>query len=208
MTQNKNHWYDGRFYDKLIAPNQDSLFAQIRNLIEPGSNVIDIGCGTGRLEFTLADKCKTVLGIDLSKRNIDTAQRTLHSRPENKISFRHCTISELFSEGNARFDYAVLTYVIHEVDEKERIRLLLEIATIADKIIIGDYLVPRPNGFWSNLTEVIEFIAGKEHYRNFKNYVANGGIDYLANKAGLKNIKEFKNQPANNHIVILTNKTL
>jgi SAM-dependent methyltransferase len=204
MTKNKNHWYDGRFYDRLIAPNQDNLFAQIRNLIEPGSNVIDIGCGTGRLEFTLADKCKTVTGIDLSKRNIETAQRTLDSRPENNISFRHCTISELISEGNSRFDYAVLTYVIHEVNEEERIGLLKEIASIADKIIIGDYLVPRPKGFWSNITEVVEFIAGTEHYMNFKSYVANGGIEYLANKAGLKIMKEFKNRPINNHIVIIT----
>jgi len=23
MDENKNHWYDGLFYDKFIAPNQD-----------------------------------------------------------------------------------------------------------------------------------------------------------------------------------------
>lgn len=23
MTENKNHWYDGWFYDRIIAPNQD-----------------------------------------------------------------------------------------------------------------------------------------------------------------------------------------
>jgi hypothetical protein len=28
MTQNKTHWYDGWFYDRLIAPNQDRLFGQ------------------------------------------------------------------------------------------------------------------------------------------------------------------------------------
>jgi 2-polyprenyl-3-methyl-5-hydroxy-6-metoxy-1,4-benzoquinol methylase len=32
-----------------------------------------VGCGTGRLEFALADKCRSVLRIDLSKRNIDKA---------------------------------------------------------------------------------------------------------------------------------------
>jgi len=204
MTQNKNHWYDGRFYDKLIAPNQDSLFAQIKDLIEINSKVIDIGCGTGRLEFALADKCKTVMGIDLSKLNIETAQRTLDSHPDSKISFQHCNVSELVTKDQPRFDYAVLTYVIHEVNEEERINLLNEIARVADKIIIGDYLVPRPKGFWSNITEVIEFIAGTEHYRNFKSYVKNGGIEYLANKAGLKIMKDLKNQPTNNHIVVLT----
>lgn len=66
MTENKYHWYDGWFYDTFIAPNQDKLFSQIKELIESDSTIIDIGCGTGRLEFTLADKCKSVLGIDLS----------------------------------------------------------------------------------------------------------------------------------------------
>lgn len=32
---NKNHWYDGWFYDLFIAPNQDRLFGQIIKLIEP-----------------------------------------------------------------------------------------------------------------------------------------------------------------------------
>jgi len=73
MTENKNHWYDGWFYDSFIAPNQDKLFGQIKNLIEPDSRIIDVGCGTGRLEFALADKCRSVLRIDLSKRNIDKA---------------------------------------------------------------------------------------------------------------------------------------
>jgi len=71
MTVNKNHWYDGWFYDKFIAPHQDILFGQIKNLIEPGSTVIDIGCGTGRLAFAISDKSKSVLGIDLSERNIE-----------------------------------------------------------------------------------------------------------------------------------------
>ncbi|MBK7710882.1 MAG: hypothetical protein IPJ37_07995 [Bacteroidales bacterium] len=54
MTENKNHWYDGWFYDKIIAPNQDKLFGQIKNIIEQGSDIIDVGCGTGRPEFSLA----------------------------------------------------------------------------------------------------------------------------------------------------------
>ena len=96
-----------------------------------------------------------------------------------------------------------MTYVIHEVDEKERVNLLNEISFIADKIIIGDYLVPRSNGFWSLLNEVVEFAAGSEHYRNYKNYVANGGIYDLANKSSLKIINEIKNHPSTSHLVVM-----
>jgi SAM-dependent methyltransferase len=203
MTKNKHHWYDGWFYDTLIAPNQDRLFAQIKNLVDPQSNIIDVGCGTGRLEFTLADKCKSVLGIDLSESNIVRANKMLLQHPNPKISFKHRNLSEIISEGQVHFDFAILTYVIHEIDEAERISLLAELASVTDKIIIGDYLVPRPRVFGSIFTEVIEFIAGAEHYRNFKSYVANGGIYYLANQAGLKILTEISNHPLTNQIVIL-----
>jgi ubiquinone/menaquinone biosynthesis C-methylase UbiE len=203
MANNKYHWYDGWFYDIIIAPNQDKLFEQVKNLIEPGSRVIDIGCGTGRLEFALADKCKSVLGIDLSKKNIDRANLTLLKHPDVKISFKHNNLSEIISNRNVHFDYAILTYVIHEVNEEEREDILRDVARIADKIIVGDYLVPRTKGFGSYFSETIEFIAGTEHYQNFKSYVASGGIYYLANKAGLKVIDEITNHPLSTHIVIL-----
>lgn len=202
--QNKNHWYDGWFYDTIIAPNQDKLFGQIKNLIEPQSEIIDVGCGTGRLAFALADQCKSVLGIDLSKRNIDRAQLTLLQQPNDQIIFRHRNLSEILNEGQTHFDFAVLTFVIHEVNEEERIILLNEIAQVADKIIIGDYFVPKPSGFDGYFSEAIEFLAGAEHYKNYKSYMANGGITYLANKAGLKIMNEITNQSSTSHVAVLT----
>ncbi|MCX6150600.1 MAG: class I SAM-dependent methyltransferase [Ignavibacteriales bacterium] len=199
---NKNHWYDGWFYDKFIAPNQDRLFGQIKNLIEPDSNIIDIGCGTGRFSFFIADKCNSIKGIDLSIRNVNRANLLLSKNPNSKITFQHKSVSETISEGKEHFDYAVITYVIHEVNIEERVKLLNEIAQIADKFIIGDYLVPKPIGLWSLLNEVIEFAAGSNHYKNYKSYVANGGIYDLVSKTGFKIIKEIKIQSSISHIVV------
>lgn len=203
LEQNKDHWYDGWFYDFFIAPNQDRLFSEIKRIIEPNSKVIDIGCGTGRFSFSVADGVNKVVGIDLSKKNIDKANQTLSKKPNERISFLHTNLSTLISQ-NSRFDYALMTYVIHEVNEEERVKLLKDISNVADRIIIGDYLVPKPDGFWSVLNEVVEFAAGSEHYRNYKNYVRNGGLQDLANKAGLKIIKEIKNKPSTSHLVVLT----
>jgi len=204
LSENKKHWYDGLFYDKFIAPNQDRLFTLIKKLIEPQSKLIDVGCGTGRFSFTVSDKCESVLGIDLSERNINRANSLLLKNPQSNLSFKHTSVSKLISNGEQHFDYAVLTYVIHEVNPEERILLLKEISKIADKIIIGDYLVPQPKGFWRLLNEVVEFAAGKEHYRNYKNFVTNGGIKGIAETAGLKIIDEIKNQPQTSHLVILS----
>ena len=123
----------------------------------------------------------------------------------DKISFIHTDISSLIAK-TEKFDYAVMTYVIHEVDESNRIELLKQLLQIADKIIIGDYLVPKPNGFWSILNDVVEFLAGSDHYNNYKNYVKNGGLKNLAEKTEMKLIKEIKNKPSTSHIVVLTKK--
>lgn len=201
--QNKNHWYDGWFYDNLIAPNQDRMFGEIKNLIAPNSKVIDVGCGTGRFSFTISEKASKVVGIDLSNKNILTANQTLQKNPNNKILFLHTNLANLVSQ-NHHFDYAVMTYVIHEVNSEDRIPLMNEMAKIADKIIIGDYLVPTTKGFWSILNNIVEFLAGNEHFSNFKNFVTDKGLRGLAEKTELKIIQEIKNKPKTSQILLLT----
>lgn len=203
MPENKNHWYDGWFYDTFIAPNQDKLFEKIKDYIETGSRIIDVGCGTGRFSFYVAEKSQYILGIDLSSRNIERANLVLKKNPNSKISFQHKNIDEIIYKNNIHFDYAVLTYVIHEVAENERINLLNNIFLIADKIIIGDYLVPKQAGLWSLINDAVEFAAGSNHYRNYKNFVANNGIKGLADLTRIKIITEIKNQPSTSHLVII-----
>lgn len=205
MIQNKDHWYDGWFYDKLIAPNQDRLFVEIKKIIEPNTTLIDVGCGTGRFSFFISDKVQKVEGIDLSKKNIDKANQTLSKNQNKNISFQHTNLTDLITQ-NSHYDYAVMTYVIHEVDPEDRITLLKEMAQIADKIIIGDYLVPGNKGFWSLLNEVVEFLAGKDHYNNFKNFSANGGLYGLVDAAELRVVQEMNNKPATNQLMVLTTK--
>lgn len=202
MQLNKNHWYDGWFYDTLIAPNQDRMFREIKNVIKPGSTIIDVGCGTGRFSFSVADKVQEVVAIDLSKKNIDKAKKTLSKNPNTKISFYHTNLSDLLSQ-KLHFDYAVMTYVIHEVNPDERITLLKEMAAIADKIIIGDYLVPAKKGFWNALNEIVEFLAGKEHYSNYKNFVEQNGLKELAAKSGLNLVTELNNKPVTSQLLVL-----
>jgi SAM-dependent methyltransferase len=204
MLCSKDHWYDGWFYDNIIAPNQDRLFREIKKIIQPNSTVIDVGCGTGRFSFSVADKFEKIVGIDLSQKNINKANQTLSKKANSNISFHHTNLSEIISS-NLHFDYAVMTYVIHEVNPDERISLLTEMAQIADKIIIGDYLIPAKRGFWNFLNEIVEYLAGKEHYTNYKDFVANDGLAGLVNQTGLKILKEISNKPVTSQIIILTN---
>ena len=202
--ENKNHWYDGLFYDKIIAPNQDGMFRKIKSLIQPESEILDVGCGTGRLEFFLSDKCKKVTGIDLSEKNIKQAERKLRKSNQDNINFKHVGFDNFIKSNLLNFDYVILTYVIHELPYEDRISLLKRISGISKKIIVGDYLVPSPWGPWKILNELVEFAAGKDHYNNFKSFVMHNGISGLLDESGLIIHQEIKNRPSTSHIAVLT----
>jgi SAM-dependent methyltransferase len=202
--ENKHHWYDGLFYDKLIAPNQDRMFRKIKELVEPDSEILDVGCGTGRLEFFLSDKCKKITGIDLSEKNINIAEKKLKKSNRDNIYFKHKGFDNFIKNNSLNFDYVIVTYVIHELPYKERLSLLRGISGISKKIIVGDYLVPSPKGLWKVLNEVVEFAAGKDHYNNFKSFVKHNGITGLLNESGLRIQQEIKNSPLTSHIAVLT----
>ncbi len=204
MEENKNHWYDGTFYDKLIAPHQESAFSIVKSTIPEGSSILDVGCGTGRLAFQLENRFSKYDGIDLSRRNIESANKNLSKNPSKKISFRHIDIQKFLKAKVRSYDFAVASYVIHEVDGSERENILRALAEAADKIILVDYLYPQPTGFCSVLNEVIEFAAGVNHYKNFKSYLKGEGIYGLAESTRLKIITEIKDTPPASHIVVLS----
>jgi hypothetical protein len=58
-------------------------------------------------------------------------------------------------------------------------------------------------GFWNILNEVVEYLAGKEHYSNYKNFVANNGLTELTQRANLTITGEIKDKPATSQILIL-----
>jgi 2-polyprenyl-3-methyl-5-hydroxy-6-metoxy-1,4-benzoquinol methylase len=173
----------------MIAPNQKVPFSRIKELIQAGSTVIDIGCGTGRMAFSIADKCSYVHAIDLSLKNINTALATLNELKVSNIGFHHSDLSSFLKEHRIHFDYAVLSYVIHELSSEERVTILNAASNIADQIIVSDHM-PQTTFIAGLIREIVEFGAGPEHYRSYRNYLKEEGLYPLADKCGLTIIKE------------------
>jgi SAM-dependent methyltransferase len=207
MWKNTNHWYDGLFYDLLIAPNQDGAFAHVRDFVADGSTVLDVGCGTGRLALQLTEKCVRIEGIDPSVRNINVARRRLAGRPSDRVRFHHIDAFGFLSRNSARCDYATLSFVMHEIEEDMRAALLRALSLVAHTIIIVDYLAPQQKDFRGILNTVVEFAAGPSHYRNFKSFLAGNGLGGVLEKAGLNLVRELRNDPPSSHIVLAVRQT-
>jgi len=74
---------------------------------------------------------------------------------------------------------------------------------VADKIIIGDYLVPPEKGLRNIINNIVEILAGRNHYKNFNTFTYNGGINGIINKSMYKVYKEIKNKPETSHLVAI-----
>lgn len=204
MSEFLNHWYDGWFYDYFIAPNQDKAFCVAKDLINKNSSLMDVGCGTGRFCFFVIDKCSAIDGIDASIKNINIANKNYDLNSHKKIKFYHNDIKSFLEKSEIKYDYAILSYVIHEIDEEKRIGILKTLSLHAEKIIIVDYLAPHPKSISGIINRVVEFLAGIRHNRNFKSYLKDKGIKGLANKANLQIITDIKNNPPTSNIVVLS----
>jgi 2-polyprenyl-3-methyl-5-hydroxy-6-metoxy-1,4-benzoquinol methylase len=202
MTEFLNHWYDGWFYDFFIAPNQDKAFEKIKNFISESSSVLDAGCGTGRFCYQLNEMCSKIDGVDASEKNILIAKKNYDEKLHSKINFYHSDIKSFLENGKNKYDYAILSYVIHEINEKKRENILKLLSLYAVKIIIVDYISPHPKSITGLINRVVEFFAGKIHNRNFKSYLRNDGIIGLSKKTGLEIIDEIKNNPKTSHIAV------
>jgi len=204
MTEKLKHWYDGRFYDYFIAPNQNRAFKKIKEIIPEGSSVLDVGCGTGRLCFQLHDKCRKIDGVDASERNINVANKNINKNLYQNIEFHNNDINSFLEESKNKYDYAILSYVIHEIDEIKRESILKLLTLYTEKIIIIDYIYPHPKTFTGIVNRIVEFFAGRIHYKNFKSYMKNNGIYGLAQQSELKFKNDIKNNPPTSHIAILS----
>lgn len=179
MVLNKKHYYDGQIYhifcDKALKDIKKIIF----NRIKPNTEVIDIACGTGSLVFDLAEKCKKVIGIELSLKMINYANQFKHKIKKDNVQFLHKDATNLSNFKNKQFDYAVISMALHEMPYNLRIKVLNETKRIANKIILADYTTPQPSNIYGFGNQIVEFLAGIKHFNCFRDFQKNNRLDNL-----------------------------
>jgi SAM-dependent methyltransferase len=172
-------------YRSLIDPMLDSSHRCASDFVSGGDNVLDVACGAGTLAFMAGMKAKRVTAIDMDSGMLETARKVASERGAQNIEFLQMDATDLSSFGNREFDISIISMAIHQFDPLTGLNVLKEMKRVSEKVVVVDYALAPGKGLFNYLTWLIEWIAGGDHYLNFRLYMANGGIDPHLDAAGL-----------------------
>jgi hypothetical protein len=120
------------------------------------------------------------------------------------VRFSVAALEDHTPHSETPYDYAVVSYVLHELDETERLPMLRSLGAMARRLILADYCVPRRRGIMDMATEVVEFLAGREHYRGFRSFVRAGGLRTLVSKGGMRLLEQCDSVPSTAELLVVT----
>lgn len=79
-------------------------------------NIIDFGCGIGRISLKLAKIAKSVIGVDISEQSIKATNE--NAKKYGVLNFKDFILEEKISiKYQKYFDYILLINVIHHVED-------------------------------------------------------------------------------------------
>ncbi len=187
----KDHFYQGWLYHFLVDPLLRRVHRLVRSQVKPGSTLIDIGCGTGELLFSLAEVGSELVGVETSERMWSFANRQAQRRGLNNVQILLGDGVKLENFSAGFFDYATACMVLHEMDASQRLPVLREMQRLAPKVILVDYRVPPPTNPTVTMCRLIERLAGRRHFRNYTSFINNGGLLPLYETLGLSVQREI-----------------
>jgi SAM-dependent methyltransferase len=183
MPRDKSLFYYGKPYHMVIDRITAQTWEKVVELVPADASVLDVGCGTGELGFLLKSKRNcTVVGVDLSLRMVAYANAR---NPYPDVTFLHRDAGDLGEFGDGHFDAAVLCLVMHELPRDKRLSVISELLRVAKETVIVDSNVPLPGNITGAGIRLIEVTIGRDHYDNFRSYIADGGIAHILEQAGL-----------------------
>jgi SAM-dependent methyltransferase len=139
-----------RYYDQIHTPLTADIPFVCDRLAKHGGPLLELGCGTGRLLFPLAEAGLHVTGVDSSPQMLAIARQRLNKQPpdiRHLITLLEEDILNLSGdEINTRFVSALLSYnTILHFREPEIARILRGVATLLHPA--GRLLIDTANPF-------------------------------------------------------------
>ncbi len=174
-------------YDTFIEPLTRELREKYMlkiSLPEKGMHVLEVGCGTG-LNLKLYQKkgCQ-VYGIDSSGSMVKKAGRKLGKQAEIHLG----DASDMQYPDNS-FDLVIAMLTLHEMQQSVRLQVMDEMIRVMKtkgRLLLVDFHpgpICFPEGWlYKAIIPFFEISAGKEHFKNYLNFLAKGGLPPLIEK--------------------------
>ena len=120
-------WWDAsgpmRPLHMMNGPRAAWVAERVRNLVGPGVEILDVGCGAGLLAEALAKQGFDVLGVDAGA-EVTEAARSHAQGQELSLEYRNATAEELVQEGLKFPVITALEIIEHVADPVEFLRSL------------------------------------------------------------------------------------
>ncbi len=167
-------------YDPLLFLALKPIRTAVMNELLEYKNkaILDLCCGTGnQLKMLSKNGFKNLHCLDLSEPMLEIAKKNNCSM---KIYNEDATETNF---ENDSFDIIIISFAIHEKDRNMQKKLLTEANRLLKKdglLLIIDFVFDNKTTKLAKIgISLIERMAGKEHYNNFKNYIKNNGLPNL-----------------------------
>ena len=161
-----------KYYDRwmsLITGGQDTVVRDaVLSYIEPGDQVLDVGCGTGTLAVQAAQKGAQVIGIDQSPAMLKLAREKAQASGV-EVDFRHAQAQSLDLE--KKFDVVAATFTLSEISPDEAEMVVADLAEHlkpGGKLIVADEARPTKafqrfvSGFQRAVVALLTFLIIEE----------------------------------------------
>ncbi|MBK9202553.1 MAG: class I SAM-dependent methyltransferase [Candidatus Obscuribacter sp.] len=116
----KDYLQSMRLWTNFFAVSGAEVKMMQRHKNLEGQDILEVGCGNGRLALKLADLAKSVMGIDIDKRLIDFATDYASASNIDNLTFKEMSITEpdLTTFGEKSFDVIVMPWMLHMVPDR------------------------------------------------------------------------------------------
>jgi len=176
-------------YDPIVGRFNTGLRALSLKLYppKPGMKVLDVACGSGLHLQTYREAGCAITGIDKSPSMLGVARRNLGADAD-----LHLGDARQMPFADDSFDLVTISLAIHEMRQAMREGVLSEMKRVLrpdGRILVIDFHIGPyqfPQGWvQKSILVAAEIVAGREHFTNYRDFMARRGVPPIVTASGL-----------------------